>query len=375
VVHLKKTSRTVGAAIVAAALCSSIALAQSEVSVTLNGAPLQLNPGPQERAGRVFVPLRGVFEQLGASVVYENGVINAQGHGGRSVSLHIGSTDATVNGQPQTLDVAPFIVGASTYVPLRFVSQALGASVNYDAANRIVALANGSGGPQQAPPPPQAMQPPPPQAPARSPLVLSKVFPGRDQTVGARRPTIEADFGDAQANPNSIRVTIDGLNVTDQASRSPRGIVFSPPSDLESGRHEVRVAGMDMNGMPFDGRWSFVSGTSTVSNTITNLRPGPGANVSDSFTVSGRTLPGARVVVQVGTVNERSQENVIGQLLGVAQGNSSVRSEVIADGNGDFATPVQIDAHPGQPMTLVVDSTDARTQTAAPRVVRNLTAE
>jgi hypothetical protein len=375
VVHLKKASRTVGAAIVAAALCSGIALAQSAVSVTLNGAPLQLNPGPQERAGRVFVPLRGVFEQLGASVVYENGVINAQGRGGRSVSLHIGSTDATVNGQPQTLDVAPFIVGASTYVPLRFVSQALGASVNYDASNRIVALANGNGGPQQAPPPPQAMQPPPPQTPQRSPLVLSKVFPGRDQAVGARRPTIEADFAQAPANPNSIKVTIDGLNVTDQATRSPHGIVFSPPSDLQSGRHEVRVAGVDMNGLPFDSRWNFVSGTSTVSNSITDLRPGPGASVSDSFTVSGRTLPGARVVVQVGTVNERSQEHMIGQLLGVAQGNSSVRSEVIADGNGDFAAPVQIDAHPGQPMTLVVDSTDARTQTAAPRIVRNLTAE
>jgi Copper amine oxidase N-terminal domain len=373
--HLQKTSRTVGAAIVAAALCSGIALAQSTVSVTLNGAPMQLNPGPQERAGRVFVPLRGVFEQLGASVVYENGVINAQGHG-RSVSLHIGSTAATVDGQPQTLDVAPFIVGASTYVPLRFVSQALGASVNYDASNRIVALASGGGGgPQQAPPPPQAMQPPPPQQPQRSPLMLSKVFPGRDQTVGARRPTIEADFGAAEANPNSVRVELDGLNVTDQASRSPRGVVFSPPSDLESGRHEVRVAGTDMNGMPFEARWNFVSGTSTVSNIITDLRPGPGASVRDSFTVSGKTLPGARVVVQVGTVNERSQENVIGQLLGVAQGNTSVRSEVTADGAGNFAAPVQIDAHPGQPMTLVVDSTDARTQTAAPRVVRNLTAE
>jgi len=49
--------------------------------------PLNLNPAPQERAGRIFVPLRGIFEQLGASVVYQNGVINAQGNG-RSVSLH-----------------------------------------------------------------------------------------------------------------------------------------------------------------------------------------------------------------------------------------------------------------------------------------------
>ena len=119
-----------------------MALAQSDVSVTLNGAPLILNPAPQERAGRIFVPLRGVFERLGASVVYENGTINAQGNG-RSVSLHIGSTEAMVDGQNQMLDVAPFIIGDSTYVPLRFVSQALGASVNYDASNRMVALADG----------------------------------------------------------------------------------------------------------------------------------------------------------------------------------------------------------------------------------------
>jgi hypothetical protein len=127
--------------------------------------------------------------------------------------------------------------------------------------------------------------------------------------------------------------------------------------------------------MPFEQRWNFVSGTSVVSNTITDLRPAQGQTVRDNFTVSGRTLPGARVVVQVGTVNERSPENVIGQLLGVASGNTSVRSEVVADANGNFQAPVAIQARSGQPMTLVVDSTDARTQTAAPRVVRNLTAE
>ena len=256
--QFSKSVRALGITAGAVALCGSIAIAQSAVSVTLNGAPLNLIPAPQERAGRVFVPLRGVFEQLGASVVYQNGTINAQGRDNRSVSLRIGSTQATVNGQPQTMDVAPFIIGASTYVPLRFVSQALGASVNYDASNRIVALASGGGGPQQGPPqapPPRAMQPPPPQQ--HSPLTFTAVHPARGETVAARRPTIEADFGGAQANPNSIRMEIDGLNVTDQSSRSPRGVVYSPPSDLQSGRHRVQVAGTDMDGRPFASRWDF----------------------------------------------------------------------------------------------------------------------
>jgi hypothetical protein len=360
------------------ALCATLSLAcgtagaQSAVSVTLNGAPLDLNPAPQERAGRVFVPLRGVFERLGASVVYDNGTINAQGNG-RSVSLHVGSTQATVDGQAQTLDVAPFIIGASTYVPLRFVSQALGASVNYDASNRIVAL--GESGPPQGGQPPRMQPPPQAQQPQRSPLEFAAVFPSRDQVVASRRPTIEADFGRAQADPNSIRVEIDGLNVTDQATRSPRGIVFSPPSDLQSGRHTVTVAGVDASGLPFDDRWTFTSGTAAVSNTITDLHPGNATSVRAQFTVSGHTMPGARVVVQVGIVSQPSAGNVIGQLLGVGGGSDNVRSEVTADGSGNFATPISIQAHAGQPLTLVVDSTDARTRASAPRVVRSLTVE
>src|SRR4030088_2770700 len=115
------------------------AVAAGPVTVTVNGQTINLNPAPTERAGRVFVPLRGIFENLGASVVYAGGVINASGRG-HNVSLKIGSQQATVDGQQQTIDVAPFIIGASTYVPLRFVSQALGATVNYDGANRVVAI-------------------------------------------------------------------------------------------------------------------------------------------------------------------------------------------------------------------------------------------
>jgi hypothetical protein len=262
--HPKLSARALGGSVAAFALCAGVALAQSDVSVTLNGAPLSLNPAPQVQAGRVFVPLRGVFEQLGASVVYDHGTINAQKGHDRSVSLHVGSTQATVDGQATTIDVAPFIVGASTYVPLRFVSQALGASVNYDATNRVVALNEGGGPPppnMQGPPPDQrAMQPPPPAMNQNGSLRVVDMRPARDGQVASRRPTIQADFADGRANPNSVRVSIDGLNVTNDTSRSPRGIVYNPPSDLQSGRHEVRVQGMDMNGTPFEATWTFVSG-------------------------------------------------------------------------------------------------------------------
>jgi uncharacterized low-complexity protein len=120
--------------------------ADADIGITINGSAVDVAPAPIIQNGRVFVPLRGVFEQLGASVVYSNGAIDATGNG-RDIALQIGSTQATVNGQQEVIDVAPFIVGASTYVPLRFISEALGDSVNWDDSNSIVAIdtAGGSG--------------------------------------------------------------------------------------------------------------------------------------------------------------------------------------------------------------------------------------
>ncbi len=142
--------------------------AEAQVGVTINGNAVDVEPAPLVQAGRVFVPLRGVFEQLGASVVYANGQINANGNG-RDISLHIGSTQATVDGQPETIDVAPFIVGESTYVPLRFISESLGASVSWDDGTSTVAIsmAGASDASQSFIPPPDdgseyADAPPPP---------------------------------------------------------------------------------------------------------------------------------------------------------------------------------------------------------------------
>src|SRR6202790_1947743 len=169
-------------ALAAASLLAAVAIpavAAGPVTVTVNGQPANLNPPPTERAGRVFVPLRGVFEQLGASVVYQSGIINATGRG-HNISLKIGSQQATVDGQQQNVDVAPFIIGASTYVPLRFVSQALGASVNYDGSHNLVAI-NTNGGNNN--PPPTTLTPAPASGAPGGAITLASVVPSRGATV------------------------------------------------------------------------------------------------------------------------------------------------------------------------------------------------
>jgi hypothetical protein len=143
---------------------SLLALAQAQIGININGNPVNVYPQPIMQAGRVFVPLRGVFENLGASVVYSNGQINAT-NATTEIALTIGSTQATVNGAPVTIDVAPFIVGQSTYVPLRFVSQALGASVYWDEGNQMVDITTSGGEAYMPPPPIPAYEPPPVPAP------------------------------------------------------------------------------------------------------------------------------------------------------------------------------------------------------------------
>jgi copper amine oxidase-like protein len=114
------------------------------VHVFVDGQPVAFDVPPQIDNGRVLVPLRGVFEHMGATVAWDDRTqtVLAQ-RGATGVSLVIGNTQAMVNGRPVAMEVPAMLVGGRTMVPLRFVSQALGAVVNWDAATSTVAIASG----------------------------------------------------------------------------------------------------------------------------------------------------------------------------------------------------------------------------------------
>ena len=313
------------------------------------------------RAGRVFVPLRGIFERLGASVVYAGGVINATGQGNRTISLRIGSTTATVSGVAQPLDVAPFVIGASTYVPLRFVGQALGAQVNFDGTNQIVAITTAAGGP-----PSQGGAPPPPP-PAASLVTLSGEQPPRGGSVDSVKPTISANFT-RHVDPNSVRVMLDGRDVTASSTLSDSGIVYAPSSPLQSTRHTVSVTGKDGSGTPFVKDWSFTTGTVATQNFI-RLRDGltDGGSISGTdFKISGQTLPNARVHVVAGA------SRGFGGAFNFQTGNYA--ADTVADGDGRFSVDVSLQTVPGGVVAVDVTSTDPATKASAEQKLR-LTAQ
>ncbi|MGB8964367.1 MAG: copper amine oxidase N-terminal domain-containing protein [Candidatus Cybelea sp.] len=275
--------RTLAAALITALVVVTssppIAVAQT-VTVKLNGQPLYLNPAPIEREGRVFVPLRGVFEHMGASVVYSAGTINATKQN-TTVQLRVGSTQATVNGQPQTLDVAPFIIGASTYVPLRFIAQAFGAQVGWDSPTRVVTINMPVAGPVVPPPPVR-----PPYPPPASMVYLRAQQPPPGARVQSGFVTVSAQFSH-RVNPGSVRVGLDNNDVTPRANISPTGFSYTSRAPMLLGSHSVRVAGRDAGGVGFERSWSFsVIGVPIPPGQSVQLRnqsPSPGSNVRDRF--------------------------------------------------------------------------------------------
>ncbi|MBV8532127.1 MAG: copper amine oxidase N-terminal domain-containing protein, partial [Candidatus Eremiobacteraeota bacterium] len=292
--------------VIAAALAAAIVLTPAvpagaqAVGVTIGGRSVALNPAPIEQNGRVFVPLRGVFEQLGATVVYSNGQINAT-RGATTVSLTIGSTQAVINGKQVYLDVAPFIVGNYTYVPLRFLAQSLGAAVNYVSSSNLVAISMPGRAPYP-PPAPRPPYPPPPPRPAPPPVNLTAVRPQNNAAITNRFATISAGFT-RPIVASSVRVVLDGNGITSQCSITRNGISYSPPAPLGYGWHTVRVAGVAGDGVSLDQNWKFyVAGATTSLNIVA---PADGSTVAHTFDVRGNTVAGATVQVVAQAGNQR----------------------------------------------------------------------
>lgn len=88
---------------------------------------------PQTVNDRIMVPMRAIFEKLGADVQWDSDTLTATAKKGDSiVSLSINNDTAKLNGKDKKLDTPPTTISDRTYVPIRFVSEALGAKVYWN---------------------------------------------------------------------------------------------------------------------------------------------------------------------------------------------------------------------------------------------------
>ena len=115
--------------------------ADGGIRVTLNGETLTFDVPPQLIDNRTMVPLRKIFEAMGAVVDWNNDsqTVTAT-KGNERVIATINSKNVYISGDTKTLDVPPMVVDGRTLVPVRFVAESFGANVTWDEGTRTVII-------------------------------------------------------------------------------------------------------------------------------------------------------------------------------------------------------------------------------------------
>jgi len=113
----------------------------ADITVTVDGTLLGFDVPPVIVDGRVLVPLRVIFEAMGAPVGWDAATRTITAvRGDTTIRLEIGRRTADISGEPVALDVPAQIRDGRTLVPLRFVAEALGAAVAWDGATRSITI-------------------------------------------------------------------------------------------------------------------------------------------------------------------------------------------------------------------------------------------
>ncbi|MBV9469996.1 MAG: copper amine oxidase N-terminal domain-containing protein [Abitibacteriaceae bacterium] len=128
----RQTKKLIGLAALAVSGSGLTNVAQA-IDVQLNGQPLATSVAPIAQNGTTLVPMRDIFEALGATLNWNPATQTVTAQKDQAlISLQINSPFATVNGQRVLLNQSAMIYGGRTMVPLRFVSEAMGAQVYWN---------------------------------------------------------------------------------------------------------------------------------------------------------------------------------------------------------------------------------------------------
>jgi len=139
-------------AVAAVALVAAFAAAQ-DVKVTVDKEYVYFpDVQPQQINGQVLVPIRSVLEQMGGTVSWDEPTHTITCYvNGSDLILHIGDAQATVNGMPEMLDMAPIAMNDRVLVPITFLSNSLGTAVNWSNEDNLVTIQTSNGTSAQTP--------------------------------------------------------------------------------------------------------------------------------------------------------------------------------------------------------------------------------
>ncbi len=120
---------------------ASAAVSDETVRLVIEGQQVEPDVPPVINQGRTLVPVRVIAEGIGARVEWEQTKRKATvTSGDKKVVLALDSNEAWVNGKQAKLDTPPLVLENRILLPLRFVGEALGATVGWESQSRTVVV-------------------------------------------------------------------------------------------------------------------------------------------------------------------------------------------------------------------------------------------
>jgi len=122
--------------------------------------------------GTLLIPLRSMFEQMGGTVSYDAGSKTVTvSKSGSEVKVTVGKPEVVINGESRPLDVPPMIYQGNVLVPVRVISEGMGAYVQWVPDQHVVVVRYLPATPPPTPAPTEApTAPPPPPTPTPAPV-------------------------------------------------------------------------------------------------------------------------------------------------------------------------------------------------------------
>jgi hypothetical protein len=217
-----------------------LALTFATYAVTLNGQPVLAHARAAVVAGRVLLPVRALADALGAEIVYDPAA--------RRIVIRRGARVTTLLAGGSVR-----VIGGRSYAPLRSVATAFGFGVTYAASTRTVALEDRSSEEVT-----YAAPSTPTPTPNPRPRLTVTTSPSDGARVHEPYPALSARFAGVPAiDPASLRVQLDGHDVTADAAVIGDQVLYTPRTALAPGAHEVRVDARAVDGSAIGAAWSF----------------------------------------------------------------------------------------------------------------------
>jgi uncharacterized lipoprotein YddW (UPF0748 family) len=110
-----------------------------ENTYQLNNETFSMDVAPILQDDRTFIPIRFLSEALGLYVEYISKTKEII-IGNNFLKMQVGNMSYLVNGEQKTMDVVPFIQNSRTYVPLRFIMEAFGFNVDWEQSSKTVTI-------------------------------------------------------------------------------------------------------------------------------------------------------------------------------------------------------------------------------------------